>query len=449
MATSITYDDLRNNNPYQNMTYTQSSWDKFIENLGFRSGRMKFEDEKTNNALMYGAQLDQAQREEEYNSATEQVNRQREAGLNPDLNGQVTAGEATPVDNQATQAPETPGTESIQDVMSATFTPVFGFITNLANVASAVTGAISGIQDTQFKRDEHYTSLFNTIYSGIQQLLSEHPEVLNEDDYEKTIKDWFGQTENAVYLDSKRGQRMFDSALEAAIDSYRTLGMGYAQEAETITNRNTVGELRADPFYNENLWNVDDATEYQKPIRKAMWNIIKAKQKYEKEYWDRLKGTDKADAENQANLTKWLQDKMQYEVAKEYDELIQYYIKSNDVNSLEILSVLLNWSTGNRPSNWENLSMESLGVASANREFIDDRIRRAKNRLNEDYEFGGMKGRIRETRERARRAVRRYRRSSTTGGGGHTGGNPNDEYIWSENAQMWIRKRNKGGGGLR
>lgn len=103
------FETLAENNPYKQMRYTQSFWDKMKEIFGFRSDRQAFEDEQFNNAQLYGAQILQNAREEQYNSPEEQAARMRSAGINPDLqDGAVSPGEATEFDNQATDAGTTP-----------------------------------------------------------------------------------------------------------------------------------------------------------------------------------------------------------------------------------------------------------------------------------------------------------------------------------------------------
>lgn len=94
-------------NPYQNPYVHQTWWDKFVNSLGFRSSYDEAEALRQQNYAIWESQQQELIRQEQYNSPEEQVERQREAGLNPDLNGNVDSGSsAEPMSaNYADMAP--------------------------------------------------------------------------------------------------------------------------------------------------------------------------------------------------------------------------------------------------------------------------------------------------------------------------------------------------------
>ncbi len=94
-------------NPYANPYVNQTWWDKFVNSLGFRSSYDEAEALRKQNYDIWESQQQEQIRQEQYNSPEEQVERQRDAGLNPDLNGNVDSGtSAEPMSaNYADMAP--------------------------------------------------------------------------------------------------------------------------------------------------------------------------------------------------------------------------------------------------------------------------------------------------------------------------------------------------------
>lgn len=81
------YGDLVNANPWSNLDYKQSGWQKFLGAIGFRTG---YDVAKENQQFQYNEYLSNIQAmatENEYNSPQSQVDRMRQAGMNPDLQG--------------------------------------------------------------------------------------------------------------------------------------------------------------------------------------------------------------------------------------------------------------------------------------------------------------------------------------------------------------------------
>lgn len=72
-------------NPYANPYYRKSIWQQALENLGFRTGYDTYMESMALNAKEYEAQLLEKMHNEEYDSASSQAQRLRQAGLNPDL----------------------------------------------------------------------------------------------------------------------------------------------------------------------------------------------------------------------------------------------------------------------------------------------------------------------------------------------------------------------------
>lgn len=81
------YDQLFAANPYRDLQYRQSGWQRFLSALGFRTGYDSFVEQANINAAEYDADVYAMMSENEYNSPVNQARMMRAAGLNPDLQG--------------------------------------------------------------------------------------------------------------------------------------------------------------------------------------------------------------------------------------------------------------------------------------------------------------------------------------------------------------------------
>lgn len=88
------YDDLASSNPYANVSYYESPWQKFLHTLGFRTGKDAYLENMRLQAAEYDNALLQKEYNETYDSPLEQASRERAAGLNPNLTGNVSSGES-------------------------------------------------------------------------------------------------------------------------------------------------------------------------------------------------------------------------------------------------------------------------------------------------------------------------------------------------------------------
>lgn len=130
-------------NPYSTQYMKQTGWDKLLNSLGFRSSYDEAEALRQQNYDLWQSQYNEMQRQEQYNSAVEQVEREREAGLNSDLNGNVDSGQSAeaPAANYADMAGAfTKGTEQ------------FGkFMQGVSSALQTALAVATGIPDVQGK----------------------------------------------------------------------------------------------------------------------------------------------------------------------------------------------------------------------------------------------------------------------------------------------------------
>lgn len=90
------YQSLVDKNPYRNQTYQKSPWQNFLSALGFRTEADAWQENMSVQASEYDAAIAQKQYDEQYNDPLAQVERMRNAGLNPDIDGgsNISSGQA-------------------------------------------------------------------------------------------------------------------------------------------------------------------------------------------------------------------------------------------------------------------------------------------------------------------------------------------------------------------
>lgn len=134
------YQDLAEANPYANVNYRQSWMQRFLENLGFRTNKDAYLEGMALQAQEYDNALKQKEYDEEYNSASAQAMRLREAGINPDLSGDVSAGESAslPDDGNPPVPPVADDLEMAGSIASMTISGLQAAFGLAGNVGSLV-----------------------------------------------------------------------------------------------------------------------------------------------------------------------------------------------------------------------------------------------------------------------------------------------------------------------
>lgn len=102
------YKRLAESNPYASPLYRKSWIQKVLESLGFRTNYDSYMESMNLQAREYENSLLQKQYNEQYNSPLAQAEREKAAGLNPDLTGNISSGESSPMvdDGNPPVAPE-------------------------------------------------------------------------------------------------------------------------------------------------------------------------------------------------------------------------------------------------------------------------------------------------------------------------------------------------------
>lgn len=143
------YKTLAEQNPYANVNYRKSWGQALLGMLGFRTNYDNYLEGMRLQAQEYENNLLLKQKDEQYDSATEQVQRERAAGLNPDLTGNVSAGESASMrdDGNPPVMPES----DFDNVINFASSVVQG-VHMAFSLASGVTSLSSQLLDNRSKR---------------------------------------------------------------------------------------------------------------------------------------------------------------------------------------------------------------------------------------------------------------------------------------------------------
>lgn len=119
--------------PYLHYEYQEGLWDKFGNWLGFNTGADKYRYQMQQQARAVLAGLQQDVFANTYDSQSAQAQRQRDAGLNPDLTGEATGDPASGME------------QPLQPVDPSIFTPPLGIIPDIATIFSSAANGLQSV----------------------------------------------------------------------------------------------------------------------------------------------------------------------------------------------------------------------------------------------------------------------------------------------------------------
>lgn len=141
------YQVLAENNPYANVNYRQSWIQKVLSGLGFRTNYDAYLEGMNLQAQEYDNAILQKEYDEEYNSPLAQAQRERQAGLNPNLTGNVSSGEASSVQDDG-NPPVPPVADDLQTVTSFA-----GSVLQGVQIAVGIAGSLQGLQAAKLENN--------------------------------------------------------------------------------------------------------------------------------------------------------------------------------------------------------------------------------------------------------------------------------------------------------
>ncbi len=294
------YEALYNNNPYINYEYQQSAWDKIGNFFGFRTSEDRTREEYAQRSKEYIAQLQALAREEEYNSESAQSERQKEAGINPALNG------VNP--SQASEFNESPMT--LPDLQRNNADDVNSFFSTFTGIVNTILGVGQGILSLNRNHLDNLQAkvdLNNDIF-GFGKSLG--IDLANTDD----VRGLFGDSTeglNTTEVVTNKLKRLGFSNKEAKKYAY-AFNQGYSYkdsvkgQKELVNDFNDLSNstkryvsnksigasgLQISPALSQTLGVISD---YE-------LQVMKLQMKYQSEYYNTISGKLKGKAENTSN----------------------------------------------------------------------------------------------------------------------------------------------------
>ena len=273
------YKGLAEANPYANPTYKRSWWQSLLSNLGFRTNYDSYLEGMNLQAQEYENSLLQKQYDEEYNSPMEQANRERLAGLNPNLTGNVSSGEASPLGDDG-NPPVPPQADDLQMVT--------GFAGAVLEGVQAAFGLYGNIQSINQLKINNESSMMNLVKSAWSMIIPDIYENRNDfesgridvSNYYNTLKKHFGHTMSKKKFDSfvnrvnafantAEGWNMvYDTQTKKAIARKSMFsefgGDGYSEWDDIMTS---VGDVLGDLAYKVNKLSLENDKYYQENVR--------------------------------------------------------------------------------------------------------------------------------------------------------------------------------------
>lgn len=249
------YKDLAAANPYANPDYRQSWWQKTLHNLGFRTNYDSYLEGMNLQAKEYENNLLLKQRDEEYDSPLQQAQREREAGLNPNLSGNVSAGESAPLrdDGNPPVSPEADDFEKVTGFAGA----VISGLQSAFSLASGVTDLTGKLLDNRSKRIAQWSQEDNAIMDSIMNILpSDSDTSLNYNQlYNQFRKVYKGRVRKRYFPDFVNRAYAFQNGLTFSDKMYgkrdtragsrkgfyiKSSGSDYSEENEVMTEISSV-----------------------------------------------------------------------------------------------------------------------------------------------------------------------------------------------------------------
>lgn len=277
-------------NPYSTSYANRTGWDAFVESLGFTSAYQKYEMERKRNEELWNSSQQELQRQELYNSAQEQVAREREAGLNSDLNGDVSAGVAS----EQTPLPIGSESEAIQN-MNQGFSTVASLVMQGVNwiadiTSSCVSGAIAISSKLESLRGNKVENL-NKVSQGVANMVDEldslgfNPIEFDKDDSGNIVLPDAVKEDFNTYIDSlpwkyRKFARKYQARYIQSLVHWNKRGEKLGKLPDSIVANEAVKGFVGDVNYNpisKTFQNLDpllnDAINAQNKMYKLLYNM--------------------------------------------------------------------------------------------------------------------------------------------------------------------------------
>lgn len=305
------------NNPALQYQYTPSFWDRLFRNTAFKTKEKAWIDEQRNNALNYGADLQELDRQQEYNNAVNQAQRERDAGLNPNLDpSSISPGEASENDNATLpeQTKRETDLETTRDTLNVV-TSALGFVNNTFISALTMLKSGTGIFNEMVKTN---TEGREKVYNLMKQIMEGHLSN-TEEGWVRDLPfyEWNADTETMgtnrqSFMNNEwvkdnfptlRERKWAWSAYRELYDNLQTLTKGNKNYEDLVTGEIELGKaLQTRKEWGTSISGIMKSYEPIARFQKEMASILAEagvdEGNYRRDYWKNASGSNRAQAEN-------------------------------------------------------------------------------------------------------------------------------------------------------
>lgn len=292
------YQDLASANPYANVNYRQSWIQKFLERIGFRTNKDAYLESMALQAQEYDNALMQKEYDERYNDPLAQAERERAAGLNPNLTGNVSAGESSPIQDDG-NPPIAPGADDLNMVQN--------FATS---ILSGVQFAFGIAKDFQALHSMKLDNLGKEDNFTMNALLNVVPEVYDD---EKGV-DWAVVPSYYNSFKQAYGNVMSKKQFERFVKRASAFQSGLAFREKQFGSLDNRASRRKSYFRNVSGDDYSESDDVMRGISKALSDLALKLFKNRTEA-DNLKALNDSDYESMVRPKKNYNDQ-QYEVSR-------------------------------------------------------------------------------------------------------------------------------------
>lgn len=309
MAVSIS--NLKSSNPYVNQSYYKSPWQNFLSKLGFRTEADAWQENMSVQAAEYDAALAQKQYDQEYNEPLAQVERMRNAGLNPDIDGgsNISSGQAAPLGEDPSTPMQSTGAEdkiigAAQTIMTALSTGI-GLARSLGDLSAiGITNAegklVQGERTSQFAK----WLIDNTLTNQFELNDNAEPEYQMSQKLNRIFKD------NKRFIPFRLRKQFRSNLYEFAQSLNNQVNSWNATKVLGDTKLDVARQVESKYFGNGEFDTMRIANKGLVKLSDSLSEIIlkrqNAEEGYKHDYFNNLSGDEAAAAENAANSNKRL-----------------------------------------------------------------------------------------------------------------------------------------------
>lgn len=369
------YDQLFAANPYRKQTYNLTGWQKFLSSLGFRTKYDDWVDQTSTQIAEYDAGIMSQIQQNQYNSPDAMAQRERAAGLNPDLLGIGDVAQAAGPTEDANGMSPSESSESSPFDIAGTVVNVSQSVLGLIPATLSFATQIKQMKGLRLENDMKELQFGSQAIDAATKFYSEgitpeqYKEAFEKGDWENIIA---ASYKDAKYLadtffSDKRARKRFNLAYGMHSKSLLAEIQKYSSYDEFEKNRKSLLSQRASRFFSDDDETMESLlSSFLQPIEEYQQKMNEIRLKYsEKEgqvygeglnlqamqienqeaYEAAIDPAQQARAENAANRATE-QEREIYEATNQLFDDLMKYLKQQDT-----------W--------WSKIAMSLVGIARA------------------------------------------------------------------------------------